>query len=200
MTCAARSFDRRNTLTYAALGLGIAAVAAARAGDPAGCGALLALAVLADTFDGRFARRFGNDPDRCAFGAELDSLSDAVTFGAVPLACSALLSPAGLDPYWWAAAFVYAACAITRLGFYNLSAADTPGFVGLPVPVAALAWSSGLWLGAGQRTSAVILFVCAAAMVSPLRIPRPTGIRLAAFLIWPAVLIAAHGIRWLAPR
>ena len=90
MASPADSFDRRNLLTYTSLLCGVGAVAAASAGLAGMAGLGIAVAVIADTFDGRVARRFGSDPRRCALGTELDSLADAIAFGVAPPLCSAL--------------------------------------------------------------------------------------------------------------
>ena len=60
-------------------------VAARATGNWSAAGLLLALAVVADTFDGRFARRFARTDDQARVGVEIDSLSDALTFGLAPV-------------------------------------------------------------------------------------------------------------------
>ena len=52
------AFHRANALTYVSLLASIAAIAAAFRGGASHAGALIAVAVIADTFDGRFARMF----------------------------------------------------------------------------------------------------------------------------------------------
>ena len=77
---------RSNLLTYLALGLALAAVATAvNARNLAAAGALLAAAAVADTFDGRFARRLRERIDSAQLGAQLDSLVDAIVFGLAPI-------------------------------------------------------------------------------------------------------------------
>jgi CDP-diacylglycerol---serine O-phosphatidyltransferase len=200
-TSPAACFHPANLLTYASLACGVAALAAAAHGSAAGAGSLVAGSVMWDTFDGRFARRFRRSPDQQAFGAYLDSLSDAIAFGIVPPACVVLLLSASGAPAltagWWLAAGAYAACAITRLGFYHLPQPDPGGFVGLPVPVAALVWATTLLLHPGWGWSAMGFAALAIAMVAPLRIPRPAGAGLALFALWPVVVIGLHGGRWL---
>jgi CDP-diacylglycerol--serine O-phosphatidyltransferase len=189
------AFHRANALTYASLLSAIGAMAAALHGSAPAAGALIATSVIADTFDGRFARLFHRTSDERAFGVQLDSLSDAIAFGAAPCVCMTLLMPpaAGLTAVgWWTAFAAFASCAITRLAFYNLSHQDSGGFVGLPAPVAALVWSSILLLEPGTTTSAIVLLLAAAAMVMPIHIPRPAGFGLAVFAAWPLAVIAAH--------
>jgi len=189
------AFHRANALTYASLLSAISAIAAAYAGSAAAAGALISLAVLADTFDGWFARLFRRTAEERAFGAELDSLSDAIAFGAAPCICMALIAPR-LDGWaamaWWMAFAIFASCAITRLAFYNVTQERTSGFVGLPAPVAALVWATALLIGPGTTVSALVLFVAAVAMVVPVPVPRPAGLGLAAFAAWPVIVIAAH--------
>ena len=192
-----KAFHRANALTYASLAAAIAAVGCAAAERAAGAGACIAIAVMADTFDGRFARLFERNQSQRSFGVQLDSLSDAVAFGLAPLVCAALLAPPErwtpmLLVLWWSAAAGYAACAITRLAFYNLTHEDATGFVGLPVPVAALLWATALLFAPGPAASLALFATIAAAMVVPVRIPRPTGIGLAAFACWPLIVVVMN--------
>jgi phosphatidylserine synthase len=188
--------DVSNALTYGSLMCGIAAVPAALQANAAGCGALLALAVVLDTFDGRFARlvrRWLGQDRHPRVGAELDSLVDAITFGIVPIACAtALFDAAGL--IWWGAAFVYVASAVTRLGNYNVSAASVGArhFVGVPTPVAALLWSSLFLFKPDEAALIVMALALAGAMNAPVRIARPASAGLALFIAWPVALLVAH--------
>jgi CDP-diacylglycerol--serine O-phosphatidyltransferase len=189
------AFHRANALTYASLLSAIGAIASAYAGSAAAAGALIGLAVLADTFDGWFARLFRRTPEERAFGAELDSLSDAIAFGAAPCICMALIAPR-LDGWqamaWWIAFAAFASCAITRLAFYNVTHERATGFVGLPAPVAALVWATALLIDPGATVSILVLFATAVAMVMPVPVPRPAGPGLAVFAAWPVVVIVAH--------
>jgi phosphatidylserine synthase len=187
-------FHPSNTLTYLSLLAGVAAIADASRGSASAAGALIAVAAIADTFDGRLARRFTRTDTMRAFGAELDSLCDAAVFGAAPVICAAWLNPPLTGPeavLWWACAFVYVACCVTRLGFYNL-ADDAEGFVGVPAPVAALVWSTLQLTGPGPGLEAAVFVLAGAAMVSPISVPRPSGLGLAAFVLWPLGLLGLY--------
>jgi CDP-diacylglycerol---serine O-phosphatidyltransferase len=189
---------RSNLLTYLSLAAAVGAIAGASRGSAAAAGALIALAALADTFDGKFARLFPRDREMAAFGGQLDSLSDAIAFGLAPAVCGLLLAPppSGMPAlFWWAAVFGFASAAITRLGYYNVVSKRTSGFIGLPVPAAALIWSSVLLAAPSAGTTAVVFSATAVAMIAPVPIPRPAGTRLAAFAAWPASVIAAHVTR-----
>ena len=184
-----------NALTYVSLVAAVAAMAAASGGVASISGALIGVAVVADTFDGRFARRFRRSDAQRVLGAQLDSLSDAVAFGAAPCVSMTLLATrAGeaLGPLWWSVVSLYVACAIARLAFYNSTHERAPGFIGLPVPVAALIWSTAMLFDPGIADMTGVLLASAAAMVVPVHIPRPTGPGLATFAAWPLLVIVAH--------
>src|SRR5688500_6119467 len=113
----AAAFHRANSLTYVSLLAGIMSIATSLRDRPGLSGALIAVAVIADTFDGRFARLFARSPAQRDIGVQLDSLSDAIAFGIAPCICLASLAPrgsVGLTIAWWMAIFMFAACAITR--------------------------------------------------------------------------------------
>jgi phosphatidylserine synthase len=161
----------------------------------AAAGAFMAVAVIADTFDGLFARRFDRTGFQSAFGVQLDSLTDAVTCGFVPLIVLASDStPAtwGAALVWWGCAFLYALAAITRLGYYNLTHDNGPWFVGLPAPFCALVISTSLLWSPHALAAALILVCCALVMVAPIRVARPRSIGLAAFVGWALVLVVLH--------
>ena len=208
-----RCFHPGNLLTYASLLAALGAIACAGQRSPGLAGALIAVAVILDTFDGRFARLFARDEDQRAIGGQLDSLVDAVSFGIAPAMCMLLLrwrpastfaqasadrsaglstASAGLEVLWWVSVFVFVACVVSRLAFYNVSHEQTDGFIGLPAPVAALIWATVLLLNPGIAASTAVFTATAVAMVLPLPIPRPQGLALAAFVCWPVLVIALH--------
>ena len=194
------AFDRRNLLTYLSLFCGLVAIAAAGRGHAHTAGFVVALGVIADTFDGRFARLFGSDPGRRALGVQLDSLADAIAFGIAPPLCAALLLNAGSDAAGltlWGAAFTHAACGIARLASYNVNAMEESGpmpavFIGVPVPLAALIWATAVLVQPAAAVTIGLILATAAAMVLPIRIPRPTGAGLALFTCWPVAVAILH--------
>lgn len=98
--------------------------------------AILAAAVF-DMLDGRVARLLNAET---AFGAELDSLCDMVSFGIAPAVLIYLWALAPLQKFGWLAAFLIAACAALRLARFNvqLASQDKRYFQGLPTPATAL--------------------------------------------------------------
>lgn len=102
-------------------------------------------AMVLDSLDGRVARMTGT---QSAFGEQMDSLSDMVSFGAAPalLAYEWALRPLGR--WGWIAAFVYCACAALRLARFNVNTGvvDKRYFQGLPSPAAAALVAGFIWL------------------------------------------------------
>ena len=191
-----------NLLTYGALLCGLAAVTAALwYRSVAGTGMAIALAVVADTFDGRWASRFRRSASEREFGAQLDSLVDAISSGLVPVAVTmALLQP---QPGWngvllVGCAFGYVVSVVTRLGFYNLTHAapadERAHFVGLPAPVAAMCVATMLLWPLSALAAAAVLACCGVVMIAGFRIQRPTGKGMAVFVAWPVVVFAAHAL------
>ncbi|MDR1613460.1 MAG: CDP-alcohol phosphatidyltransferase family protein [Planctomycetota bacterium] len=103
--------------------------------------AVLFAGMLFDMLDGKIARHMGADS---AFGKELDSLADIVTFGVAPpvIAITLWISVMPVRASWWGQVMifgvVYAACAALRLARYNVEeGGDKNLFSGLPSPAAA---------------------------------------------------------------
>jgi CDP-diacylglycerol--serine O-phosphatidyltransferase len=185
-----------NLLTYGSLLFGLLAVAGAHAtGNPHVAGLCLTLVVLADTFDGRFARRFKRSPHEVNFGVQLDSLSDAAALGLARVAAIGMLLPShafAAAVLWWTAAFAYVVSAVTRLGAYTIHEVHTRDFTGMPTPLAALVCATFLLFTMNPFALAAIVLACAVLMLSPLKILRPEGHRLAAFAIWAAAVGGLH--------
>src|SRR6218665_3982448 len=93
-------------------------------------------AMVLDSLDGRVARMTRT---QSAFGEQMDSLSDMVSFGAAPALIAYEWALRPLGRWGWIAAFVYCACAALRLARFNVNTAvvDKPYFQGLPSPAAA---------------------------------------------------------------
>ena len=93
-------------------------------------------AMVFDGLDGRVARLTRTQSE---FGAEYDSLSDMVSFGAAPALVIYEWSLKGMGKLGWFAAFVYCACAALRLARFNtnIDVVDKRYFQGMPSPAAA---------------------------------------------------------------
>lgn len=194
-----RYLQPSNLVTYLSLLGGLAAIVAARSsGERFLPGALIALCALADVFDGRFAGCFARTPDQSRFGVELDSLTDALSFGLVPVVVLTLLLPLGTPGetlFWLAAAGAYVLAAVTRLGAYNLHQVGRGGFVGLPTTCAGLLTSSLLIAEPSTLLAGAVLVVASIAMVAPIPVPRLRGRGMGAFAGLAVLLAIVHGVR-----
>jgi CDP-diacylglycerol--serine O-phosphatidyltransferase len=103
------------------------------------------VAMVLDSIDGRVARLTRT---QSAFGAEYDSLSDMVSFGAAPALVMYEWALRDLGRIGWIAAFVYCVGAALRLARFNtqLSTADKRWFTGLPSPAAAALVAGMIWV------------------------------------------------------
>ncbi|KQT10575.1 CDP-diacylglycerol--serine O-phosphatidyltransferase [Ramlibacter sp. Leaf400] len=134
-----------NLFTLAALFGGFYAVVMAmnQRFDMAAAGVFVAMVL--DSLDGRVARMTNT---QSAFGEQMDSLSDMVSFGAAPALIAYEWALKGLGRWGWIAAFVYCACAALRLARFNVNTAvvDKRFFQGLPSPAAAALVTGFIWL------------------------------------------------------
>lgn len=156
--------------------------------------ALLPVAFVLDALDGKIARwRHKSSP----LGADLDSLSDVISFGVAPAALAFAVGMRGaLDV---CVLLYFVGCGVSRLARFNVTAAELADdrgkvkyFEGTPIPtslalvavLAVCAWNGriyeNLWMGSWTLGSLVlhplslIYFASGSAMISKtLRIPKP---------------------------
>jgi CDP-diacylglycerol--serine O-phosphatidyltransferase len=133
-----------NAITTVALFAGFYAIVQAMNNRYSAAAAAIFVAMVFDGLDGRVARLTRT---QSAFGAELDSLSDMVAFGAAPALVIYEWSLRGLGKVGWASAFAYCACAALRLARFNTNMAvvDKRYFQGLPSPAAAAVVAGFVW-------------------------------------------------------
>ena len=134
-----------NAFTTAALFFGFYAIVMAMnlRFDQAAIGIFAAMVL--DAVDGRVARLTNTQSE---FGAQYDSLSDMVSFGAAPALVMYEWSLRGLGKWGWLAAFVYCAGGALRLARFNTNIAvvDKRYFQGLPSPAAAALVAGFVWV------------------------------------------------------
>ncbi len=97
----------------------------------------IGIAFIMDALDGRIARMTGATS---AFGIQLDSLADVISFGMAPAILTFAWGMHQLGRWGWAIAFLFVAAAALRLARFNIqtaSASDKRYFVGMPSPAAA---------------------------------------------------------------
>lgn len=112
---------------------------------------LVLLAAVLDGLDGRMARLVKGTSK---FGAEMDSLADAVNFGVVPVLVLYVFVLDEAAQLGWIAALIYTIACTLRLARFNVMAGDANRplwqqafFVGIPAPGAALLVLLPVYLG-----------------------------------------------------
>lgn len=130
----------------------------------------ICIAAIFDYMDGAAARLM---KAYSAMGAELDSLSDLVSFGVAPAAIVFGMLP---DPYSWSA-IVIPVCGALRLARFNVDDSQSDSFLGLPIPANAIFWigCAGFWSTHSPElqplTWAIVVLFIALSMVLPIRLP-----------------------------
>jgi CDP-diacylglycerol---serine O-phosphatidyltransferase len=163
-------------LTVANLFCGYACVVYATRADFDTAALLIGIAMILDTLDGFFARLTNSSS---AFGVQLDSLADVVSFGLAPAILAFLWGLWPLQRLGWAVGFLYVTAAAMRLARFNIqtnTVADKRYFAGMPSPAAAGVIVSTVYLFPGGIQDARIalaglplVLVPALLMVSTIR-------------------------------
>jgi CDP-diacylglycerol--serine O-phosphatidyltransferase len=133
-------------LTVANLFCGYACVVYATRADFDTAALLIGVAMVLDTLDGFFARLTNSTS---AFGVELDSLADVVSFGLAPAILAFTWGLWPLGRVGWAVGFLYLTATAMRLARFNIqtgSPSDKRYFAGMPSPAAAGVIASTVYL------------------------------------------------------
>ncbi len=193
--------------TVANLFCGYASVVYATRGDFERAAILIGIAMILDTLDGFFARLTNSST---AFGVQLDSLADVVSFGLAP---ALLAFQWGLHPLkrlGWAAGFLFVTAAAMRLARFNIQSStpavmDKRYFVGMPSPAAAAVIAATVFLfpeGIQDRDAAIaalpMIIVPAFLMVSTIRFRSVKAIDVGWHRSYVALFLAAVAIALIA--
>lgn len=130
-----------NIATVLALCTGLSAVRFALLERWEWCVFTILIAGVLDAVDGRLARFLGSTS---RFGAELDSLSDFISFGVSPALVMYFFTLHQWDGFGWAFVLLFSVCMALRLARFNTRSIEgttppwsTPYFTGTPAPAAA---------------------------------------------------------------
>lgn len=190
-----------NMLTLTALCAGLSAIRFALHGKWELAVAAIFVAALFDILDGRVARMLRMTSK---FGAELDSLSDLISFGLAPAFVLYRWVLVEAEQLGWLAVLAFVVCAALRLARFNTMLEDTslPAwrknfFVGVPTPGAALLallpmiWSFSLETDLIREpvTISFWMMILAGMMVSRLPVFSLKGQRVARALIVPIFVV-----------
>jgi len=193
-------YNKSVILTYFGVALSIAGIVLALNNSIHYAMLCLIVAGICDLFDGKLARMMKRTPEEKSFGVQIDSLADMIDFVALPVIIFYAL---GLTAWYHIALYIiYTLCAISRLGYFNISVdgVDTQEPVkhyrGLPVTYAALIFPL-LWLLSFVLTTGIfgIVYTVAVAVVALLfvadiKIAKPRGAAYIFFLVLALGMIA----------
>jgi CDP-diacylglycerol--serine O-phosphatidyltransferase len=156
---------------------------------------LIFIAMIFDALDGRLARMTRHTTD---FGGQLDSLADAVSFGAAPAFIALQLfhfevpnAHVALSRLIWAIGALYFCCAAIRLARFNVSNEHGEqhhfSFLGLPSPGAAGAVAAWILMQQDLRKTGVHTLANIALFVLPV-IVLSTGLLMVSEIRYPHVV------------
>jgi CDP-diacylglycerol---serine O-phosphatidyltransferase len=188
-----------NVLTLLALCAGMTAMRFAMGGNFEGAVFAIIAAGIFDGLDGRMARLL---KATSRFGAELDSLSDFISFGVAPAAVLYLWTMSALQGVGWAIVLFFAVCCALRLARFNagegaeLPPYAAPFFSGAPAPAGAglvmipmfLSFEWGDWIFRSPYLNAVSITGIALLMVSKVPTVSLKRIRIPHHLVIPTLL------------
>ncbi len=195
-----------SVITILALSAGLSAVKFALDGELGTALGMIGAAAVLDSLDGRIARLLDATSK---IGAELDSLSDAISFGVAP-ALVLYVTLLDVSAFGWIITLLYAVSMVLRLARFNTLLEDdsVPAyareyFVGVPAPAGALValapvaafiqWGDGWW--ASYPAVAVWTLLTASLVVStiPTLAMKSVSVppRLAVVLLFLVALAAA---------
>lgn len=189
-----------NILTLLALCAGLTAIRFALNQKFEAAVVAILIAGVFDGLDGRIARLLRGTSK---FGAELDSLSDFVSFGVSPALVLYLWSMHGIGGLGWALALLYAVCCALRLARFNtmIGQPDLPPwaynfFTGVPAPAGAglvmlpMVLSFEFGRDFFGSTPVVGLFLVGTAMLMVSRLPTYSfkGVRVPTSYVLPLLL------------
>jgi len=157
----------KDYFTLAAASCGFLAIYSTMMGY-VGSGLLVLAAIAFDFIDGTVAR-MGKKPTANDFGREIDSLADAVAFGAAPAVIALAARP---DVPGFFAALFYLCCILVRLALFNLQ--KEKSYYGLPSTGAAFVVVAFSALYPDPVVVPLVLVATGALAVSGFRLEKPT--------------------------
>ena len=174
-----------NGVTWLGIAAAVVAMWFALSENPRIAMLLFLVSGLCDLFDGRVARMFERTDVEKAFGIQLDSFADTVSFVVFPAVFLLTLTTAS-----WAVvlAILYVLAGITRLCWFDITTdGDTKYFAGVPVTYMALvlplAWVivQAVALNAAPYVTAPVLAVMGILYVLNIKVKKPGGVWYAIF-------------------
>ncbi len=182
-------YDKANFITLTGLLSAVSSGYFALRGNLKISAIFLIVAGLCDLFDGFIARKTERTDTEKLFGKELDTITDAVSFCAVP----SIIVYSQISAVWYGlliCAF-YILCGVIRLSHFNSTAEpDKPlnYYTGLPVTYVALILPVVLLFDSSAATLTVFA-VTGLLYILKIKIPKPEGIWYVLFPLTAVILI-----------
>jgi CDP-diacylglycerol--serine O-phosphatidyltransferase len=188
-----------NILTVLAVCAGMTAIRFAVNGKfEAACYAIIVAGIF-DGLDGRIARLLRSTS---RFGAELDSLSDFISFGVAPAVVLYLWTMSAFQSIGWAIVLIFAVCCALRLARFNTQLAAEPPpwaagfFTGAPAPAGAgllmlpmfISFEWGDWIARSPYLNGVWITGVALLMISTVPTVSLKRIRIPPDFVVPTLL------------
>ena len=137
-----RSLAPANLVTFCSLACGLLLVDETLSGRLEYLGLLFTACLICDGMDGFIARKTRSATQ---FGAEIDSLTDAVAFGFVPMIVAGTYVGFPAGTLFYCLQVLYVVCAVIRLAKFNLQE-DKTVFLGLNTPSSAALIVFFIWI------------------------------------------------------
>lgn len=176
-------------LTYLSVITSFAGITFALKGQPDAAVVCLIASGVCDMFDGTVARTAKRSDMQKAYGIQIDSLADVMSFGLLPAAIGYCLFDLSGNHSIFATVLtigicaMYVLCGLIRLAYFNVTEEEMQArgekrshYVGLPITTASLILSVSYFIIAGLSNVSTIytglLVVLAVAFVSKFHIPK----------------------------
>ena len=150
--------------------------------------------MIFDSIDGWTARKVGKN-DQYGFGKNIDSLSDAVSFGTAPAILFYMIGKtynANLEIPILLTSLLMLICGILRLTRYNVicDLIDYKGFIGFPIPgigfILSTFYLTGLY---NIYLSMIIMIIVSLLMISNIKYPKFSNMKVLGFGLLMIVLM-----------
>ena len=176
-------------LTYLSVATSFTGVTFALRGKPDAAVVCLILSGICDMFDGTVARTAKRNDMQKAYGIQIDSLADVMSFGLLPAAIGYCLFDLSGNRSIFAIVLttaicvLYVLCGLMRLAWFNVTEEEMQArgekrtyYVGLPITVASLILSVTYFIiGGMEHVSCIytlLLLVLAIAFVAKFHMPK----------------------------
>lgn len=179
-----------NLLTFGNISVGFIALLFITTGEYRIAASLVVLAMVLDGLDGKLARQLDASG---AFGKELDSLGDVVSFGLIP---GYFVWHLFLGESVWIMAILLIAillfiiCGAYRLARFNLETSSSPNFTGIPITIAGGLLALIGFYGSGLHPLIIVIVTVLLALLMISEVPYPSlkGVELPSTLMWNLIL------------